>query len=82
MKKIIFFAFLLITQISFANTTIPSDTLKSPEQKELQKKQARMAKSAAATFNQKADKQYRTNAYLVAADAYQAEKIADNNSAI
>jgi len=41
-----------------------------------------MAKSAAATFNQKADKQYRTNAYLVAADAYQAEKIADNNSAI
>ncbi len=82
MKKILFFALLLITQISFANTTIPSDTLKSPEQKELQKKQNRMARSAAATFNVKADKQYQTNGYLVAAEKYQAETIADNNSAI
>jgi uncharacterized protein YxeA len=82
MKKILFFALLLITQISFANTTIPSDTLKSPEQKELQKKQNRMTKSTAATFNVKADKQYQTNGYLVAAEKYQAETIADNNSAI
>lgn len=82
MKKILFFALLLITQISFANTTIPSDTLKSPEQKELQKKQNRMARSAAATFNVKADKQYQTNGYLVAAEKYQSETIADNNSAI
>lgn len=83
MKKILFFALLLITQISFANTTIPSDTLKSPEQQELQKKQTRLAnKSIVATFNQKADKQYRTNGYLVAADKYQSQIIADNNSAV
>jgi outer membrane protein OmpA-like peptidoglycan-associated protein len=83
MKKILFFALLLITQISFAHTTIPSDTLKTPEQKDLQKKQTRLAnKSAAATFNQKADKQYRFKSYLVAADTYQSETIADNNSAI
>ncbi len=83
MKKILFFAILLITQIGYANTTIPSDTLKSPEQKELQKKQNRLAnKNAAASFNTKADKQYRVNGYLVAAEKYQSETIADNNSAI
>ena len=83
MKKILFFALLLFSQISFANTTIPSDTLKSPEQKELQKKKTRLAnKNTVATFNQKADKQYRTNGYLVAADTYQSERIADNNSSI